>query len=104
MLIWRDLGEGSVVWYGIKMVIYLSRPEVLGGNQYVSAIGLTWERLCSSRKSYLNRFLTMDTFHDTIAQGWGTLLCSTAGVISSNVLWLDCPASYAITWVITVTE
>ena len=26
------------------------------------------------------------------------------GVIGSNVPWLDCPASNALTWVITVTE
>ena len=27
-----------------------------------------------------------------------------AGIIGSNVPWLDCPVSYASTWVITVTE
>ena len=33
-----------------------------------------------------------------------TFLPSKPGIIGSNVPWLDCPASNALTWVITVTE
>ena len=30
--------------------------------------------------------------------------CDRAGVIGSDVPWLECPACNALTWVITVTE
>ena len=34
----------------------------------------------------------------------GTPTVRSAGVIGSNVPWLECPACNALTWVITVTE
>ena len=35
---------------------------------------------------------------------WHWLIGNNAGVIGSDVPWLECPACNALTWVITVTE
>ena len=37
---------------------------------------------------------------DSLLKGWSY----NAGVIGSDVPWLECPACNALTWVITVTE